>query len=349
MKRLGFLVFALFVSYGIVNAAEVIDKPIAVVNGEHILKSEYSKIAEPIIEQYRLVTPKAEFTEEKLKELKIKVLDQMIDDKLILQEANKQKIRAFKKDIEDGVNQIKKRFKTDEEFKSELKKEGLTEEKFTKRIEDQLKQIKLIDSEIKAKVAVPKDESVKALFEDIKSAIDGKELKEKTEEEKKNIDTLSKMIQREYGEKVKAKHILIRSSKDDAMTDQIAAKKKIEEIQAKLKKDAEFEDLAKEYSEDTGSADKGGDLGTFGKGEMVKEFDDVVFAMQLGDISGIIKSEFGYHIVKLEGKEIGRKLTYDSIKAYLADFLRQKDAEKLYSQWLKELRAKAAITTNPIE
>ncbi|MCB0744604.1 MAG: peptidylprolyl isomerase, partial [Ignavibacteriae bacterium] len=95
---------------------------------------------------------------------------------------------------------------------------------------------------------------------------------------------------------VKASHILIKNGTDEA-----AAKTKIDEIYNQLKNGADFEQLAKEKSED-GSASKGGDLGWFGKGQMVKEFEDASFNGKIGEIQKPIKTQFGYHIIKVTNK-----------------------------------------------
>ncbi|OGS20651.1 MAG: hypothetical protein A3J83_08225 [Elusimicrobia bacterium RIFOXYA2_FULL_40_6] len=350
MRKYVFCTAALFVFSTTAIFAEIIDKTVALVNGEHVLFSDYQKIMNPIIEQYKQVTPKTDQTDDKLKELKSKVLDQMIDDRLLLQEAKRLKIIVSKREVEEGIKQVKTRFKDEDEYKNELKKEELTEEKFSKRIEDQLKQIKLIDSQIKSKLAIPSTESVKGLFDDVKTAMDGKELKDKSDEDKKDIETLAKLIKRKYSELVRVKHILIRSAKEDSMVKQAAAKKKIEEVQAKLKAGDDFSDLAKKYSEDTGSAENGGDLGYFGKGDMVKEFEDTAFALPVGETSAIVKTEFGYHIIQSEEKKAAKKVAFDDLKNDLTDYLRQKEAEKKYADWIKDLRKKASITlSNPVE
>jgi len=96
---------------------------------------------------------------------------------------------------------------------------------------------------------------------------------------------------------VRASHILIKNDKNDA-----EAKKKINEIYKKLKAGADFAKLAKEYSQDPGSAIRGGDLGWFGKGQMVKPFEKAAFSGKIGKIQKPIKTRFGYHIVLVTGK-----------------------------------------------
>lgn len=98
---------------------------------------------------------------------------------------------------------------------------------------------------------------------------------------------------------VKARHILA-SYRKDATVDTASALEKIKDIQEKLKNGEPFDELAKQYSDDEGSAVRGGDLGAFQRRMMVKPFDEVVFSMNVGEISDIVQTQFGYHIIKLE-------------------------------------------------
>ncbi|MFS0824325.1 peptidylprolyl isomerase [Bacillus sp. 1P02SD] len=110
------------------------------------------------------------------------------------------------------------------------------------------------------------------------------------------------------GEVVKASHILAKFSDNPSaeVTDEqkAAAKKKIEEVKAKLDSGEKFEDVAKEYSDDS-TAQNGGDLGWFGKGRMVPEFEEAAFALKEGETSDIIESQYGYHIIKVTGTTEG--------------------------------------------
>jgi len=115
-------------------------------------------------------------------------------------------------------------------------------------------------------------------------------------------------------DEVTASHILV---KEEATA---------KEILAKLKAGEKFEDLAKQYGTD-GTKDNGGSLGTFGRGAMVKEFEDAVFAMKPGEISEPVKTEFGYHIIKLTDKKQGTK-TYDEVKDSIISDLVAKEAQE---------------------
>jgi foldase protein PrsA len=104
----------------------------------------------------------------------------------------------------------------------------------------------------------------------------------------------------EYKPKIRASHILVKDEKT------------AKEIKAKLDKGEDFAKLAKEYSQDPGSAQKGGDLGWFGPGKMVKEFENAAYSLKVGEISQPVKTEFGYHIIKVTDKE--KKKPYEQMK-----------------------------------
>jgi peptidyl-prolyl cis-trans isomerase D len=140
---------------------------------------------------------------------------------------------------------------------------------------------------------------------------------------KTNADKYQNQQQRE------ASHILIAASKNAAPAEKAKAKAKTEDILSQIKKNPkQFEELATKYSQDPESAKKGGDLGAFGRGMMVKPFDDAVFSMKVNEISGIVESDFGYHIIKLT-KVIGEGGGFDTIKPQIkAELIYQKAQDK---------------------
>ena len=140
---------------------------------------------------------------------------------------------------------------------------------------------------------------------------------------KTNADKYQNQQQRE------ASHILIAASKNAAPAEKSKAKAKAEDVLGQIKKNPkQFEELATKYSQDPESAKKGGDLGAFGRGMMVKPFDDAVFSMKVNEISGIVESDFGYHIIKLT-KVIGEGGGFDAIKPQIkAELIYQKAQDK---------------------
>ena len=134
MRKILSLVCACFLVSGVCFAEEVVDKALAIVNGEPLMSSEFNKIVEPMVQQYMAMSPVAEQSDAKLNELKNQILEQKIEQMILTQEAKKQKIKVVKRELDEAVNQVKKRFGNDETFQAELKKEGLTPIQFEKRI-----------------------------------------------------------------------------------------------------------------------------------------------------------------------------------------------------------------------
>ena len=264
--------------------AKVVDKTIATVNGEAIMLSDYQKVMDPVMEQYKTMTPVAEQTKEKIAELKKKILDQMVDDKILKQEADKRKIRVTKRDIDDGIEQVRKRFPNEAEFQQELRKENITMMDFEKRIKEQLGVMKMTEIEIKSKVDKPSDASIKEFFGKIKQKMDGKNLGLAKEDEEE-LAKLAKFFSKATSEQVRARHILITVDKDASLKDKTAALNKAKEAKKKISQGEDFAKAAQEYSQDTVSAKRGGDLGFFSRGDMVPEFEKVAFEMKVGEVS----------------------------------------------------------------
>jgi parvulin-like peptidyl-prolyl isomerase len=331
-----------------VFAGKVVDKTLAIVNGEAIMYSEFEKTINPVMEQYKQSIPAGEQSEAKIKEFKQKLLDQMIDDRLLRQIAKEKKIVVTKRELEEGIKQVKSRFSGDEDFQAELKKEDLTEAKFSKRIEEQLMVMKLIESEMKTKAKQPSDKDIKDYYDKIITKMSGKSLG-LDEKEEADIESLAKYFKRLSSEQVRAKHILVKLDKNASMTEKSAALSRIKRIREEYVKGESFDKLAEKNSEDTGSAAKGGDLGYFTKGDMVPEFEKAAFSLNVGEVSEPILTDFGYHIIRVEEKKAAKTLAFDDVKNDLKELLYQKSAQKYYESWIKEQRAKANIKVNALE
>ncbi|NIM03874.1 hypothetical protein GTN66_07005 [bacterium] len=313
-----FAIICLFVASSL--GAKVVDKTVATVDGEMILMSEYERRAKPVIEEYEkfLTGPDKEI---KIKELKDKILEQMIDEKILIQEAKRKKVKVNSKEIQDGIGEIRKRFGTEEEYNQELVRQGLSEGKFREQVKEQLMVIKLIDQEIKAKVVSPTDSEIENFY-------------------KQNE---SEMVE---PEQVRARHILI---KVDENTDKKKALKRIRDILREVKKgETSFAELAKKYSEGP-SAPRGGDLGFFIRGQMVRKFEEAAFALKVGEISDVVETEYGYHIIQCIEKKASEKKSLEEVRDYLRNFIFQKRMEEQYEKWLRTLRDKASITRSEID
>lgn len=358
-------------------ASETVGRSIATVNGEAIYLSEFEENWGALLEQKEKVSPDEKVTTEWSTKNKKLLLDQMIEEKLLLQEANKRKIVVPKRQMEEGVLQVKNRFKTfapnvkptqedierdlnakeRAEFLEELKAQDLTEKEFENKIADQLKVMRLTEMEVRERITSPfqsnksgsPDEArelsseyeteAKKLYAEIEKKFNQADFKPDPESE---LDQMVMILKSKLGETVKASHILVKSARSENFKDRNKALEKIKTVKKKLDQGGDFDELAAQYSEGP-SAKSGGDLGYFGKGQMVPEFEKAAFALPVGGISDVVETEFGYHIIRVEEKKAPRKLRYQDIKTDLAGYIYQKRGRERYENYVGELRKKADV------
>lgn len=162
------------------------------------------------------------------------------------------------------------------------------------------------------------------------------DLKKKLDNEVKLSDEELKKVYDQYKEKfksdeqIKASHILVKDEKT------------AQEVEAQLKKGANFADLAKKYSTDS-TAEKGGDLGWFDKGKMVPEFDKAAFALKDGEVSGIVKSNFGYHIIKVIGHRPAGYVPFDEVKEQIKAAILPGKQQEAFQKIKTDLKKNAKI------
>jgi len=134
-------------------------------------------------------------------------------------------------------------------------------------------------------------------------------------------------------EQRRASHILINAAKDAPAAERQKARAQAQELLAQLRKNPKaFADLARKNSQDTGSASRGGDLDFFARGAMVKPFEDAVYAMKEGEISDLVESDFGYHIILLTGIKAPKAPSFESMRAQLETDLRKQQAQRKFAE-----------------
>jgi peptidyl-prolyl cis-trans isomerase C len=147
----------------------------------------------------------------------------------------------------------------------------------------------------------------------------------------------------EQPETVKASHILFRVSKEDSEEVVNQKLKAAQGAEARAKKGEDFAALAKELSEEPGAKESGGDLGFFPKDRMVPEFAEVAFSEKVGEVSDPVRTQFGWHVIKVTDKKPAGTPPYDEVKAQLLTYLKAKKQEEVAQQVLKSLRDSAKI------
>ncbi len=148
-------------------------------------------------------------------------------------------------------------------------------------------------------------------------------------------------------ERIQARHILIRIPEGAGPKDEAAALKKAKEIRKKLLAGADFSEMARKYSEDPGTKDRGGELGLFARGQMIPEFEEAVFKLKVGEISPPIKTRFGYHLVKVEARVPAQIQPYEKVKKQVIQDLMEAKKQKRLSALLKELKKKYPVEVHP--
>lgn len=259
--------------------AEVLDRVVAVVDKEIILLSEL----ESQIQLYALQNRTEIRNESQLDSLRIEFLDRMIEDKVLLVEARRDTtIEVSNKEVEEAlesqVKSIKGQFPSEDDFREQLRAEGLTltglKEQYRDEIYKQLLKEKLIQSKL-ARILVSTGD-VKNFYEE-------------------NIDNLP-----EKPAGIRMSHILISIQPGASTVDSLYNYAQL--IRDKAEGGEDFALLAKAYSDDP-SGKNGGDLGWFARGEMVPEFEKAAFGLQLGRISEVVRSQFGFHVIKATGRK----------------------------------------------
>ncbi len=293
-------------------ALEIPD-PVAEVNGEAISKKELEEAFERAVSGAG-VDPANLSNEQKLAGYN-QILQDMITEKLV-KEASKG-VEVTDADVDAEIAKIKEQFPTPEAFDEQLKSSGQTEESLRALIKDGLAQRKWIESQ-------SGDTTV-------------------TEEEAKKFYD-ENATEFEQPEMVRASHILIMVPEDaDEETTkekEAAAKKAAEEVRAD---GADFNEIAKKLSEEPGADQSGGDLDFFTKDQMVPEFADAAFGMEVGDISDPVKTQFGYHVIKVTDKKEAGKMPFDEVKPQLEAFLKGQKDQKAVNEVLEKLRADAKV------
>lgn len=299
-----------------VSRAEIVERVVAVVNDEVITQSELDFFLRPFYEQFQN-TYKGEELLFKLTEARRNLLNQLIEDKLVYQEAKRKEIQVNEQEIDEEVNNFKKRFKSEGDFTRLTTAQGMTLTKLRERYRQQIASRRIHFIEVRSRVLVSP-----------------KEIEDYYQE---NISQFNQ------AETVKLRSLTIRKAPDKTGKQDDDAKAKADQILADLKKGADFGKVAEAHSEDHHAAN-GGDLGYVGRGDLARTIDEVVFALKPGDLSPVIETEIGYHIFKVEDRKEGKKRTLDESRKEIQEILFRKNTQKRFQEWMKELKSKAYIS-----
>ena len=306
----------IWLSFSAAAAAEMVDRIVAVVNGDIIVLSELRQISRNYLDrmsdQFKVAGG-----DEQLREAERRILDQLIDEKLVNQEADRLAITFSEREVDMAVKDMQNRNKlNDAQFAAALAEEGLTMPKYREQLKSQMKKVRVIDQEIKSRIQVSKEE-VDAYYE-------------------KHADDFNA----EPEVRIQQIRLIIPPESSAGEVSRIQAQ--AESILAKIKGGEDFTSLVGLYSQDP-TAQAGGDMGTFKRGELLPAIDEYAFSMKPGEVSPVIRTEGGFHIVKVVGRREPTALSDEERRAEVKDVIFSEKAEEDFKVWIEKLRKKAYI------
>jgi peptidyl-prolyl cis-trans isomerase SurA len=311
-----FLAFGLWVLFPSSGSGEVVERIVALVNNELITLSELEEMGKPLLDQVRQTSSPAE-REERLKKARQEVLDHLIDSKLLEEEMKKKKIEVSDRDVDAAIQDILKTSNLSEDgLKKALAREGMTFTAYRHKVRDELGKMRLVGREIKSKIIIEDDEVRKRYQE--------------------NLEKYSEPLE------VKIQQVFFPLGQD-APKDQVAAvQREALTILERARRGDDFSQLAKVYSHGP-EAGEGGVLGYFKKQELVRELEEAAFKLKPGEISDLVKSPAGFHILKVLERKGGEPRPFAEVQNRIRDEAMQEESEKKFNAWMKDLKSKAYI------
>jgi parvulin-like peptidyl-prolyl isomerase len=296
--------------------AFVLPETVATVDGSAIKKEELEKEFNNVLAAQKISA--ASLPDDQRIQGYRMLLDDMITNKLL------SKASADTKVSDDEVNtqfdRIKKNFGSEDELKKQVEAAGETIDKVKTGLRDRLREEHWIDSQVGDKAKVTDAEA-----EDFY---------------KQNPDKFK------MPEQVRASHILVKIEPDATPQVVTAKEKAAQAIADRVKKGEDFAKLAKELSEDPSAKENSGDLNFFTREQMVPEFSKAAFAMKKGEISDPVRSEFGYHIIKVTDRKDAETVSLEKVKPQLVAFLGKQKKQEAIEKVLQEVRSKADVKIN---
>lgn len=252
---------------------------------------------------------------DRIEAMRRETIDLLINQELLWQSAEKQEIVATPEEVTRALDDMQAQFRTEEAFVSKLALEGYTKESYGTHLERLVSARKYLD-QVSAEVAVSAAEIHDFYIQ--------------------NPDKFR------LPEQARARHILLKQSPGADDEAQQAAREKLAGILTEARNGGDFAAFASQYSEDT-SAAQGGDLGFFERGQMVKPFEDAAFRLQPGEISDVVETPFGLHLIKVEDRQPARTMPEDQVREQIQAYLLKVKQQRAVDNEIRTLRSGAQI------
>ena len=283
---------------------------LARVNGEAVTKTDLDRLIK------NLELGNGPIPADRRDEIMRGALDQLITMTALAQEAKSRNVSATDAEVDARVKQMRSQFPSEEEFNKALADRNMTLERLKADTRNDTMIGKMLDAEV-AKEAAITDEQVKEFYD-------------------KNPDKFAQ------GESVRASHILIKAAESADEATKQKARAQIDDVLKQAKGGADFAKLAQQHSQD-GSAAQGGDLGFFTRGRMVPPFEQAAFALQPGQISDVVTTQFGYHIIKLVEKRPPSTMPMEQVSDQIRQYLDRQKKQQRGRAFIDSVKSKAKI------
>ena len=311
------LIFSLLIPFP--AAGRVLDSVVGVVDGEVITLSDLDE-AMPWYGKANIINegnPNPLDKELKLRQARKEVLDMLIEERLLQRVAQRFGIKVEDAEVDKTIEQMQQGANaTNEEMAQELAAQGFTPEGYRHFLKAQIRKSRIIEAAIKPTVSMAEDK-----------------IREYYQNHKNNY----------LFPQVRVSQILIQVPPEATPKDWEQAKEKVETVLQGLKKGTPFEELASRYSDDKTTASSGGDIGFFQKGEMIPMLEAVVFRMKVGEVSEVIQSTQGFHLLKVTDIRAGSIAPFEEIKAQVTEDYYREEVTKLYAKWLDDLKNRSNV------
>ena len=286
------------------------------VNGKDITRGEVDEDAMKMVDLARRRMPPEQVAQMEDQFVQ-QALDQLVLRILLTEAVDQEKIDVTDDEIQKAIAQFKESLPPDMKFEDVLTRNGWDEERFLTSMKLDLRINKLFEQKA-ASVEMPTDDELTKFYEDNRERFD-------------------------MPETVAARHILIAFKPDDTDEAKAAKRKTAEEVREKLVAGGDFAALAAEFSDDPGSKTRGGDLGVFPRGRMVKPFEEAAFTQKTNDIGQVVETAYGFHIIQVTDHKEPHLAPLEEVKERLSTALHRQKQQEVVREYVKGLREKASI------
>ncbi len=293
------------------------DRAAATVNGQAVPLAQYQILLEANVSRY--AAQGRELSEAETAMLGEQLLEGLVTREVLLQEASRLGIDVSDEEFDMALQQFQDQFPNESQYRIALESEGLSVEQFESELLIQLRVNKLVTREVLAKVQV-------------------------TPEMARDYYDANPQEFRQ-GERVAARHIIISTQDLETEAELTDARERAEAARSRVEAGEDFAAVAVEVSEGP-SAPNGGDLGIFGRGQMVPAFEEVAFALDTGEISGIVETQFGYHVLQVTERFPAESVSFEEIGPQIQAYLTEQEQAMASQEYVSALRSAATVETH---